>query len=311
VPILLAGAAAGCVATLLWLGVGSDSQAFQHSAIDEPPTEPAALVGTALPPAEPAGGISPEEVRAIRDAAEAKVYAAEQQRQRAEEELRSLATIHQESLDMLRQTQAERDEVQAELDSLKTDLELQAAAGNSSFLRRWQFLGPLTDAQGLEARNRVERDPFRADLQVEGVRGAVTWKPVDSPEDRIGLSKLCEHHQQGVCYLMCWVYVPADRKVTLSLGSDDGFALWVNQTRVIEKRGLRSASPDQDRVKVPLVAGWNQFLANIDNSGGSDWAFLCEIRDENGATPLRLPSSPQPPRPRRANHDERSATSRK
>jgi hypothetical protein len=227
------------------------------------------------------------------------VRQAEQARSKAEDSLRSLSSVHTESLEMLRAVQAERDEVRVDLDWLKAEVAAQSAAGSSSFVRRWQFLGPLTDAQALALRDQVERDPLRSDFETAGVRGPVRWTLYESPDDRIALERICNHRDKGVCYLTSWVYVPEPRQVQFSLGSDDGFALWINRQRVLEKRGLRSASPAQDKVAVDLVAGWNQLLANIDNAGGNDWAFYCEIRQPQGEVPLRLLTSPAPPRRRR------------
>lgn len=244
------------------------------------------------------------QVQAARDQAIAQRKSAEAASVQAEQRLRELDRIHTESLEMLREVQAEHEVLQERFDLQQAELELQATGGSTAFIRRWQVLGPLSEAQTLAARNTIEREPFRADVQVEGLRGPTGWKLHESSDDRIHLNRACESNDQGAsCWLTCWVYASAPRKLHLSLGSDDGFALWLNREKAIERRGLRPATPGQDRVLVELRAGWNQLLAHVDNSGGSDWGFYCEFRAEMGDAPVRVLSSPTPP-PRRERSPE-------
>jgi hypothetical protein len=58
------------------------------------------------------------------------------------------------------------------------------------------------------------------------------------------------------------------RPLELSLGSDDSFRIWLNGKLVADKKIARGVAPDQDKVKVNLVAGENKLLLKVANGGG-------------------------------------------
>ncbi len=238
-------------------------------------------------------------IRAERDAAVAGKMRAEQAQTQAEARLQSLEAVHAETLEMLRAAQAERDEWRQRAEALTTELDAARLAGGSSFIRVWQVLGPLPLDAKRELLTPIERNPFRPDLQVEGVKGVATWQPYEGREDRIPLERICNHRERAQCYLVSWVYVPRERRAMLSVGSDDGCCLWLNRQRVLERRVSRSAAPDQDRVAIDLRAGWNELLVNVDNAGSGEWAVYVEFRSENGSEPLLVYSQNHPPVERR------------
>jgi len=78
---------------------------------------------------------------------------------------------------------------------------------------------------------------------------------------------------QTVHYVAREVFAPSGRTHTLSLGSDDGFQLYVAGQHAGEKRVDRSGAPDQDRLPVVLRAGRTLIVQKIINSGGDATAY--------------------------------------
>ncbi len=87
--------------------------------------------------------------------------------------------------------------------------------------------------------------------------------------------------KRGVHYIGRTVYAPTAREVEISLGSDDGFAVFVNGEEVVEKRVPRGAAPDQDRVTIPLRQGPNAVVMKVVNTGGPTGFYWRFVEDES------------------------------
>jgi len=77
----------------------------------------------------------------------------------------------------------------------------------------------------------------------------------------------------GASYLGRWVWSPDARRVQVSLGSDDGFRLFVNGVEVAAKRTERSLAPNQDTATIDLRPGANSLVLRIANTGGEAGYF--------------------------------------
>lgn len=64
------------------------------------------------------------------------------------------------------------------------------------------------------------------------------------------------------------IYAPQARQLEVSLGSDDGFALYVNGELVEQREVPRGVQADQDRVAIELLAGRNVLVLKVINTGG-------------------------------------------
>lgn len=234
-------------------------------------------------------------LRAAHNAALSQRRSADQALAVVQSRLLDLERTHAEALEMLRTAQAERDQLAADLAAAESELAVALSAQAGSFLRHWQLLGPLP---GIERtlQDEVEKKEFRSSFKTAGLRDSVRWTPYDSPEDRLSFNQALQCSERAHAYAMTWVYVPDRQRIQLSVGSDDGCLVWLNRELVLERRGARSAAAGQDRVPAQLVAGWNELLACVDNSGGNDWALYVEFRSEDGAQPLRISQSPTPPK---------------
>ncbi len=72
----------------------------------------------------------------------------------------------------------------------------------------------------------------------------------------------------NVTYIGRRVLSPTARTQEISLGSDDGFALFVNGRQVAFRQVDRGAAPDQEKIAIDLRAGENTVVLKIVNTGG-------------------------------------------
>ncbi|MCC7062878.1 MAG: PSD1 domain-containing protein [Planctomycetes bacterium] len=70
------------------------------------------------------------------------------------------------------------------------------------------------------------------------------------------------------------VYCASPRQQKVSLGSDDGFVLYVGGQKVAERQVDRAASADQDPASFPALAGQNVVVLQVVNTGGQGGFYL-------------------------------------
>ena len=178
-------------------------------------------------------------------------------------------------------------------------LEANGAAGFSG--SPWYLIGPFAN-QGLAKPWPPEKEIDLA-AHYPGKAGEVAWRKTEFPDAHVNdLRSHFKQSDQCVCYLYRRIESPAARRVTISLGSDDGIEVWFNGKQVLFRDAIRSCEADQDLVDVDLHAGRNDLLLKISNIAG-DWAFYFAptvartalLRLERGSTPI---SRPPPARPR-------------
>ena len=73
---------------------------------------------------------------------------------------------------------------------------------------------------------------------------------------------------------------PDDRRVTLTLGSNDGAKMWLNGEVVYNKSLGRNAIADQDFLQVDLKQGVNTILVKVENLG-ANWGLYLRLVDPN------------------------------
>jgi glucose/arabinose dehydrogenase len=148
-------------------------------------------------------------------------------------------------------------------------LEANGAAGFSG--SPWYLIGPFAN-QGLAKPWPPEKEIDLA-AHYPGKGGEVAWQKTEFPDAHVNdLRSHFKQSDQCVCYLYRRIESPAARRVTISLGSDDGIEVWFNGKQVLFRDAIRSCEADQDLVDVDLHAGRNDLLLKISNIAG-DWAF--------------------------------------
>ncbi len=86
---------------------------------------------------------------------------------------------------------------------------------------------------------------------------------------------------QNASYVGRTVWSPDERELEVSLGSDDGWQLFVNGARVAERRIERFPAADQDTARVRLKPGPNALVLKIINTGGPAAYYFRAQRTEN------------------------------
>jgi len=163
----------------------------------------------------------------------------------------------------------------------------------------WHQLGPFTPSSKDDAYAREfgpEKDAS-LDTTKNFAPGKLTWKFLLNLADE----KLNYDLPQGlaVTFVGRSLFSPSPRQVEVSLGSDDGFQLFLNGTKVAENKAERSVLADQDKVTLNLVEGENWVVLKVVNTGGPG-GFYWRLVPESSALPRDIvaavgPTSEQTP----------------
>lgn len=74
---------------------------------------------------------------------------------------------------------------------------------------------------------------------------------------------------QNATYVAQRLHAPSARRVTVHVGSDDGFQLYLDGARIAERRVDRGVALDQDTVELDLTAGSHLLVLKVVNTGGA------------------------------------------
>jgi len=134
---------------------------------------------------------------------------------------------------------------------------------------RWYHAGPFgVDAEtAYESRFGPEEDA-ELDRRVEFADGEAerSWSFVEGFADE-KLNALAGG--TNVHYLAKEIWSPTARELEVAVGSDDGFALYVNGIEIASREVARGVAPEQDLATLPLRAGRNVLVFKVVNTGGS------------------------------------------
>ncbi len=145
---------------------------------------------------------------------------------------------------------------------------------NGDFIGRWSFLGPFgkpfaDDKVGGEAA-----------LTASTSMPAGRWSAVDLDLDAHAnnLTPIFGVRTDSFGYALTTLDSPVDQGTELRLGSDDGFAVWLNGEAIGANLEIgRWAQPDADCFPVRLRKGRNVLLVKITQMGG-EWGFCVRFR---------------------------------
>ncbi len=98
------------------------------------------------------------------------------------------------------------------------------------------------------------------------------WEFVEDLQEGAPYARLPQG--SNVTYVGQRIFAPTAREVQMSLGSDDGFRLFVDGTQVAERRVDRGVAADQDRVRVRHAAGAGAFVIGVVNTGGQGGVYV-------------------------------------
>ncbi len=149
---------------------------------------------------------------------------------------------------------------------------LQLADGQEAVLARlpiaasaFHLAGPFGEAS--EDLYAVNHGPERtAAFTTEQTFGKIQWKLNAVRTDIGAYAGLPEG--RNVHYVGQRLFAPTARQVTVHLGSDDGFQLFLDGAQVAERRVDRGVAVDQDEASVTLPAGYSSLVLKVINTGG-------------------------------------------
>ncbi|MBO0697368.1 MAG: VCBS repeat-containing protein [Zavarzinella sp.] len=140
----------------------------------------------------------------------------------------------------------------------------------------WMLIGPFPNSggSGFEKAFPPEQE-IDFTRQYDGKAGKVKWRKTDFKDgtvNNLAIFGKPELNTDAVVYLAREITATAATEVPLSLGSDDGLAVFVNGQRVLADNATRACAPDQNRVTIRLKPGKNTLLLKV-TQGGGEWAF--------------------------------------
>ena len=98
----------------------------------------------------------------------------------------------------------------------------------------------------------------------------------------LDLCAVCQDHREFAhVFLLTFIYCAKPKAATLSFGSDDGIAIWVNGKCVFYGDYHRALTPDSDQLAVDLQKGWNPVLLRI-AQGYGEWSVALRVSDARG-----------------------------
>jgi hypothetical protein len=140
----------------------------------------------------------------------------------------------------------------------------------------WMLIGPFpnNNGAGFETQFPPEKEIDFA-KQYDGKGGKVAWRKTDYKDgavNNLAVFGKPELNTNAVAYVAREITAVGKTEIPLSLGSDDGLAVFVNGERVLTDNQQRACAPDQDRVTIKLKPGRNTIVLKI-TQGDGEWAF--------------------------------------
>ncbi len=111
----------------------------------------------------------------------------------------------------------------------------------------------------------------------------VKWTLIRNPFGLIPLNEMMKPSEETVCYAACTVNSSVEKRMVLSITSNDGVRIWQNGTRILEHNTMGSEEPDRDLVPIKLLKGENYFCVKI-SQGHGKWNFQFRLLDNDQTT---------------------------
>ncbi len=109
----------------------------------------------------------------------------------------------------------------------------------------------------------------------------VTWFSYTSNEDKVVFRKAVTSEPNVTAYAFRTIHAREGGRYLMSLGSDEGVAVWVNGERVHYNLLQRRINADDDLIPITFKKGENHILIKVEQGWGG-WGFITYIIQENG-----------------------------
>ena len=161
------------------------------------------------------------------------------------------------------------------------------------FIRSWKVIGIFDYGTGLDNIYPPESE-IQLDKSYSGKGGMVKWETENaSKSGYLNLITILGKRNAdvsprtyGIAYAYAEVESPDDREVKMTLGSNDGAKVWVNNEVVYNRHVPRNAVADQEMLTVKFKKGINKILVKIENLGAS-WGLYLRVVNTNNELQIR------------------------
>jgi len=158
---------------------------------------------------------------------------------------------------------------------------------DQGIVRDWRVIGPFPFAEGLDGINPPEKE-LKFDRTYAGMNSTIGWEKIKTgPEGYVNFKSLFSKDDSapgdmvGMAYAYTEIISPDDREITLTMGSNDGAKIWLNDEVIYNLHVGRSAIADQVFLDVHLKKGKNKILAKVENIGASWGLYMRVVDTEN------------------------------
>ncbi len=149
----------------------------------------------------------------------------------------------------------------------------------------WQVIGPFVFGKGLEEVYPPEKE-INLEAVYSGADGPVKWRrAITENSGHLNLlTTLYKHPEENppdlaaIGYAYVQVESPDDRTIKITLGSNDGAKLWVNNKVIYNEHVGRGAVADQVFLDADLKKGTNHILVKVENLG-INWGLYLRLVD--------------------------------
>ncbi len=152
------------------------------------------------------------------------------------------------------------------------------------YIPEWMMIGPFPNKRDSDVLRYGLDTVFPPEKGIDynqtctGSEGQeIRWKLEKTPgSGYMDLSQKYSPGERVVAYAVTYIHSPKAETVSLLFGSDDGAKVFLNGEGIYRFPGVRIAVPDQERIFLKLVKGWNELLLKIENNFGG-YAFYARI----------------------------------
>lgn len=171
---------------------------------------------------------------------------------------------------------------------------VEMARQDAGFINQWQVIGPFDLgtpnpyshelAPGFDTAYPPETELDFAQSYAGPDGNQLEWKAVQANE--VNFIEVLDSREAGIAYAYTELLSPDERKVTLTLGSDDGVKVWLNGELVHRNPTWRSLESDEDFIECDLLQGTNRLLFKVSNRG-LNWGLMVRILDPDAEVRVR------------------------
>ncbi len=148
------------------------------------------------------------------------------------------------------------------------------------------IVGPFDNERGggFGQSHEVESLGVERSRPLQGKEREVHWRPNPCPEHplmRLSLEELFRPSEQVLAFVATAIHCESDRDLELRLGTSGPCKVFLDGVALLSHNVERPHFPDQDRVVLPLRAGWNQLLIELAVETGQ-WTLESRLTELSG-----------------------------